>query len=361
MVKNYKLHIYNLDEPSEIQNYKKLLSKKWNNNIYNSVEHLDYFKSNTGEVKFFIFKKNGDILALMPLILRNINFDSKEDLYDVTSPYGYSGPMFCEYATTEDISSFWEYVDRWYANNNVVTEFIRFSLTDNQREYSGNLLNTLLNVKGKLFENFNDQWNSFLPKVRNNYRKAENNNLSFKIYSNAEITKEVISTFKDIYINTMKRNNAQSIYFFSKDYFETLILSNPDNFSIAIVYFEDHPISAELIINLDKTIFAYLGGTDANYFNYRPNDFLRVNIIKWAISENFEYYVLGGGMKDGDGLYKSKKAFFPKNEDVYFYTGRKIINPELYEQLCCLHDSNFKNLSDNDLNQKFFPYYRTTE
>ena len=358
MTNNYKLYINNLDQLSEIASYKELLSNHWDNNIYCAIEHLNYFKTNSGKIKYFTFEKNGNIIVLMSFILRKVENIIEKEYYDVVSPYGYSGPIFSEEADDRDIAEFWKHVDRWYAQNNVISEFIRFSLTNNHQNYSGKLIDTLFNVKGKLLNSFEEQWKSFLPKVRNNYRRAENNNLTFKIFHNNNITEETISIFEDIYTNTMKRNNASSIYFFSKKYFKDLIFSNLNNFSIAIVYFEGTPISTELIININKTIYAYLGGTDSNYFSYRPNDFLRVNIIKWAIERKLDYYILGGGMKNSDGLYKSKKAFFPKDEDIRFYTGRKIINQEIYNQLCLQIDSDYQNFTENDLDQKFFPYYR---
>ncbi|WP_241507179.1 GNAT family N-acetyltransferase [Aquimarina sediminis] len=359
MKQNYNLFIKNLDDSSDVLAYKKLLQNKWDNNVYYSAEHMLHFEKDSEKLKYFLFEKDDSPVILMPFIYREIKLKSQNyPYYDVISPYGYSGPLFNDTVSEEDIIEFWSSVDQWYKDNNVIAEFIRFSLNENHKGYSGYLTKTLSNVRGHLLENFDDQWIAFLPKVRNNFRKAVNHNLEFKIFHKEEITRDIIKIFNDIYVDTMNRNNADSIYFFSSTYFENLILSNLGNFSIAIAYYENIPISIELIISYRDTFFAFLGGTNAEYFSYRPNDFLRVKIIEWAIANNIKHYVLGGGMKDGDGLYKHKKSLFPKDEDVIFYTGRKIVNEKVYDELCSTSNTEYSTVHKENLKDYFFPFYR---
>ncbi len=360
MKKNYQIFTKNLTNKSDVLAYKTLLQKEWNNNVYYSIEHLSHFEKESDKLKYFLFEKDNVPIVLMPFVFREIKIGEKDYPYfDVISPYGYSGPLFNDTLSEEDIIAFWQYADQWYRDNNVVTEFVRFSLNENHVSYSGSLIKTLSNVRGNLLDNFDDQWTSFHSKVRNNYRKALNYDLNFRIYTNDEVTKDIIKIFNDIYVATMHRNNADSLYFFSETYFENLIVSNSDNFSIAIAYYKDIPISIELIIDLGNTIYAFLGGTNAEYFSYRPNDFLRVKIIEWAIDNGKQHYVLGGGMKDGDGLYKNKKSLFPKDEDAIFYTGRKVVNKEIYDQLCLSSSCEYNTIQKEDLNKFFFPYYRS--
>ncbi len=357
--KSYELEIHSLNSDAYIKRYRKLLIENWNNNIYYAYDHLKYFENETNVLKYFLFKVNGSSKVLMPIILRQVEVNGeKTKHFDAITPYGYSGPLYNGDVTEECLKEFWKAVDNWYKENNVITEFIRFSLNGNYSGYNGLLINTLNNVKGTLVSDFDLHWLSFLPKVRNNYRKAVSYNLEVKIFDTHDINENIIQIFFDIYTETMKRLNAKAIYFFSLNYFKSLILNNLNEFSIAFAYLDNIPISTELIIKNDKTIFAFLGGTDANYYSYRPNDFLRVEIIKWAVKSNLKYYVLGGGLKDKDGLYKSKKALFPKNEDVVFYTGRKIINYEVYERLCGEHIDDYAQIHKEELKNYFFPLYR---
>lgn len=357
----YKLTITDLNSDSAIEGYKVLLRNNWNNNVYYSYEHLKYYENDSDSLKYFLFKNNDTPIILMPFIFRKVKINGQEIQYfDVISPYGYNGPLFNNIDVSDNaILEFWNSVDKWYKDNNVIAEFIRFSLNGNFKNYSGTLVESLHNIRGKLLDDFENQWTAFLSKVRNNYRKALKSNLEFKIFHKNEITEEKIKIFHKIYVETMKRNNASDIYFFSWEYFKNYILSNLDCFSIALVYYEGIPISTELIINYNDTIFAFLGGTNAEYYKYRPNDFLRVEVIKWAIENKKQYYVLGGGIKDGDGLYKSKKALFPKDEDVIFYTGRKIINLTIYKEIIKQQNINDIDVIVEDITKNYFPIYRT--
>lgn len=307
--------------------------------------------------KCFIFYHGTKPLVAMPIRLLPIAKASglNEIFYDASSPYGYSGPLIGKEATDTCLRRFWSEVDQWYRENNVVTEFIRFSIKPNFIKYTGRLMPTLQNVAG-ILSDFETIWENFKPKVRNNFRHSEKFNLETKIYSH-DVDAEIISIFYNIYLHTMTRHHANDIYFYEESYFQDLILNNPDKCAIAIVYLDGHPISTELML-LDKdTIYSYLGGTYAEYFHVRPNDFLKISAIKWGLSHNKKYYMLGGGRSDGDQLYKYKKSFFPKDEDLTYYTGRKVILKDVY--LALLGDDVVKIKDDNDLYAEgaYFPIY----
>src|SRR5690606_16259956 len=149
------------------------------------------------------------------------------------------------------------------------------------------------------------------------------------IYHN-NITKEIIIQFHEIYTGTMERNNASQQYFYGLEYFINLITNNPSNCAIIIIYKDGIPISTELLLFSGTTIYSFLGGTVLDYFYARPNDFLKIEVLKWARKKGYAYYFLGGGRKNNDGLYHYKKDFFPLDEDLIFYTGRKIIDEVSY-------------------------------
>lgn len=357
---NYQISLLNLEDDKNVLEYKKVINTFTNKNVYYSLEHMLPFDKDYGNLKCFLFKKKDVGIILMPFIFRSITNDKINNKYfDVITPWGYGGPVYNDSITEDDIVAFWKHVDGWYKDNNVITEFIRFSLNENHKYYSGTTINTLSNVKGILFDDFEEHWTAFNPKVRNNYRKAVKNDLKFKIFRKENITKKEIRIFNKIYESTMLRNNATSTHFYSDSHFENLILKNHNDFSIAIVYFDNIAISVELIIHENDTLYAFLGGTNADYFSYRPNDFLRVEVIKWAIQQKNKYYILGGGITNDDGLHKSKKAFFPKGEPVFFYTGRKVINEIVNEQICLItNKEKYANLDKSKPKDYFFPFYR---
>jgi hypothetical protein len=112
---NYKLLTKNLDESSDIIEYKMLFQKKWSNNVYYSAEHLLHFEKNSDKLKYFLFEKDNEPIILLPFIFREIKINDKEHpYYDVVSPYGYSGPLFNKTLPEEDIAQFWSHLDKWY-------------------------------------------------------------------------------------------------------------------------------------------------------------------------------------------------------------------------------------------------------
>lgn len=356
-IEDYTLKCVTINDDEDIKTYNRLLEKFNEFNTFYSVEYCnhDLFR----KLHYFLFSKKNEPGVLMPIYFKSIQTKGENETskyYDVSSPYGFSGPLINKKVSNKDLTLFWKQVDEWYQSNQVVTEFIRFNLNNNHKSYSGYLLNTLSNVKGEL-RPFNEIWDNFKGKVRNNYRKAEKNGLRAEIFSEY-ISQDIISTFYDIYIKTMVRNNASQNYFYSRAYFEHLITNKQNKTVIAIIYFENNPISTELIIINEDTMFSFLGGTLSAYFELRPNDYLKIEVIKWGIENNFKYYALGGGRADDDSLYKYKKSFFPKDEDVIFYTGRKVLNVKVYQNL-------MKPLTNNEIAlensitdpNKYFPLY----
>ncbi|MBO0592805.1 NeuD/PglB/VioB family sugar acetyltransferase [Cellulophaga sp. E16_2] len=354
----YSLQCLNLRTKDDNDTYKTNLKNFIGYDAFYKTELFSVNNTETEHLKYFTLKKKNIIIALMPFSLRKIILHDKDTTYyDASSFYGYSGPLFNEEITASDIDIFWHLVDDWYKNNKVITEFLRFNLEGNYKQYSGNLIPTLNNVKGKILTDETQQWDGFIPKVRNNYRKAIANGLHSKIY-HGQIEESTIETFYDIYISTMDRNNADSTYYFSLSYFKNLILSNPSSTAIILIFKDETPISSELILLNRDTMYSFLGGTLQSHFDFRPNDFLKMEAIKWGRENGYANYILGGGRANEDSLYKYKKTFFPKNEDAIYYTGRKILNEVVYEKLTTLAKKHTYKINKQDILQDFFPLYR---
>ena len=118
------------------------------------------------------------------------------------------------------------------------------------------------------------------------------------------------------------------------------------------VLYEGQVISTELVIYGSENAYSYLGGTDSHYFHVRPNDFLKVEIIKWAKEKGLRNFVLGGGYGSDDGIYRYKKSFAPEGE-MDFYIGKRIIDKEKYDQFTRM------NFNLIEMDSDFFPLYRT--
>ncbi|WP_051638289.1 MULTISPECIES: GNAT family N-acetyltransferase [Maribacter] len=359
-MKSNTFKVFNIDTPKNFSSYLKECAKINDDNPFFKFDLNLNNKFSKNSIHYFVLHKANNPIILMPIVLRPITINNKQTTFnDVISPYGYSGPLISKETNEKDMNEFWQLADLWYKENNVITEFIRFSLNNNTLGYNGKIIPTLKNVCGELTDP-NTIWNKFDKKVRNNYRKSVENQLTFHIYS-GNMEPKIVSQFYDIYKNTMIRRNADIDLYFSLNYFQNYVKLNPQHCAIAIVSKSNTPISAEFLLLSRDTIYSYLGGTNADFFNCRPNDFLKVNIINWAIENGYKTYVLGGGRMDNDNLYAYKKSFFPKENDITFYTGRKIVNQEIYKYLneeiknsLTMSSINYSDPNTND----FFPMYR---
>ncbi len=351
------LKIIEIKTLDQIECYKRVISDFKIAEPYALFDFINVFNNGIDNLICFIFVNN-DANIVMPGCLNPIKIDGEESGYfDFISPYGYTGPFCSKNITQQDLQKFWKGVDQWYSDHNVITEFIRFNLFENEAAYSGMVIPTMLNVKGNIIEE-DDQWTSFDPKVRKNVNRAKREGLESVVHY-LEVNDDAISEFHGIYIQTMKRTDAKESFFYTFEQFKSFINNNREYVAICTIYLEGKAISSELLLVSTDTIYSFLGGTNENYFDKRPNDFLKVEALNWARLNGKKYYVLGGGYGFEDGIFKYKKSFFP-NDVVPYYTGRKILNQEVYNGLVekvsqLRKDSGLQGLELSD--SSFFPLY----
>lgn len=269
----------------------------------------------------------------------------KNKYYDLSSPYGYGG--FLAKGDPSDIQAILKEYDTYCKAEGYVSEFVRFELFEPYRKYyTGQVETRTHNIVRSLEGTMEEILADFEYKVRKNYRKAVKNGLVILI----DECGERLFDFLRIYYGTMERTEAKEDFFFKERFFKTLN-EMKDNVCYFHVLYEEKVISTELVIYGSENAYSYLGGTDSNYFSVRPNDFLKVEIIKWAKQKGLRNFVLGGGYGSDDGIFRYKKSFAP-NGAVDFYIGKKIFDMEKYGMLMELRGD--VNVCDS----QFFPGYR---
>ncbi len=267
----------------------------------------------------------------------------KDTYFDLITPYGYGGFL----GNVSDWSKLNETYKAYCIENHYICEFVRFELfTDYYNHYGGEAETRTHNVVRSLDMSLDDMWMDFKQKVRKNVKKANSYNLSIII----EATGEHLEDFLRIYYSTMDRTDAESEYYFSEQFYQCLN-EMQDNIMYFYVIYEGKIVSTELVIYGAENCYSYLGGTDREYFDVRPNDYLKYEIIKWAKEKGLKSFVLGGGYGKDDGIFQYKSCLAPKG--IYdFYIGKNIFDKSTYEKLVLLRDR-------YELNDKYFPLYRS--
>ena len=279
-----------------------------------------------------------------PYLIRKI-YDS--NYYDITTPYGYGGPIF-EIKDSKFIELFFKIMNNYFKKKNIISEFIRFTphmanqtiyLTKNQGA-SLNSKNIIINLD-KDIANIN-------KKIRRSYLYNIN-----KIFEHKKITFVIGSLTKykhdffNLYRKNMELKKVDGYLNFGIEYVDLLSKYLHSDIECGIVKDEfNEIISSALYLKSGNYFIDYfLAASSYEHKNKMGNHFLIYNMILWAKEHNYKKMQLGGGH---ESLYFFKNGF-SKETDEYF-TGKIIHNIKLYNNLQ-------KKYNPLPLNN-FFPSYR---
>ncbi|MFB5086094.1 GNAT family N-acetyltransferase [Psychrobacillus sp. PGGUH221] len=313
----------------------------------------EYFKSSLlldeGEpILFYYTDENGSVAY--PFLKRKINNLNGIAIYDITTPYGYGGPLIEVTKSNEDLLIQFNVAFKKYCLDScIVSEFIRFHPVIENYWGIETVLETryIRNTIAIDLQKSEDLFATIPSKTRNMIRKAKRNNLSISKLS----PEGSFSEFVSIYSQTMRRNNAIDYYFFDEEYFKSLFLNIGENLHMFGAYYQDKLVSVTLVMSYGKYVHYHLSGALKEYLHTGANNLLLFEIANWAKIEGYQSFHLGGGYQgNDDSLYKFKKSF-TKDNPLQFWIGKKVYDKEKYDRLVLER----KIQKDNG----YFPLYRS--
>ncbi len=285
-----------------------------------------------GDRTICISLEEGSGGVLYPLVVRPLAAEpwarAGEKRVDAVTPYGYGGP-FAWGASARLGEQFWSSVERWFAEQNVVSSFARLSLFQDQLlPFRGDVQPWIPNVVRRLDQPAEALWKDYAHKVRKNVNAARRGGLTVEF----DRVGARLDEFVAIYTDTMERRGAASTYYFPREFFEAITRDLAGQFVFAHVLAGKRIVSTELVLCSAEHIYSFLGGTLADAFELRPNDLLKHAVIEWGQREGKKAYILGGGPEGRDGIFRYKLAFAPRGE-IQFNVGRAVHDPAAYEDL----------------------------
>jgi hypothetical protein len=262
--------------------------------------------------------------VLFPLVLRPLGVETwaatGEARWDATSPYGHGGPFAWGGVPGEP---FWDAAERWLRAAGVVTVFARLSLfPEDLLPFRGPVIDNAPHLVRRLDLDEEIIWHDYAHKVRKNVNAARRAGLSFEVDREGRR----LDDFLAIYEATMDRRHAGDGYYFSPEFFRTILREMPTSSLLAHVLDAGRVVSTELVLLSATRLYSFLGGTLADAFEKRPNDLLKHEVGAWGRKAGHRAYVLGGGYAGPDGIFKYKLAFAPSGE-VPFRVGCWILDP----------------------------------
>lgn len=349
------IEVLDLNQEVNRELYENIIKSFNSKRPYDSLDFINSFSDGFENLICLKYSQDNNVVML-PGYLREIELT---DMVDFISPYGYSGLIYKTNTAVNIVKKGWSEI-KAYLDNNVVSSFIRFSLDSDYSVFEEGVVPIMKNIKGVIID-YDAQSANFDRKVRKNVKRAKREGLVTDIIKGGDLTDIQLNSFHEIYIDTMKRNNAGEKYFFTLEQFGSFAKSRGDLCAFCFIYDSDKVVSVEMVLQSDDAIFSFLGGTLEEAFRKRPNDLLKYALINWAREEGIMYFVLGGGYGAEDGIFNYKKSFFP--EDVVdYYVGRFIHNKEVYDDL--VEQAKLRYLKDDgktedEFNElSFFPLYR---
>ena len=276
----------------------------------------------------------GEARVLYPFLFRDLSAQpwakGTTPLADITSPYGQGGAVAWG-ADDRDVlaAEFWRAFDAWAFDNHVVSEFVRLPLFEEDLlADSAERLHEFDCVVRSLEPSLDELWMDFKHKVRKNVGKAQRNNLQVEVDTDGSR----LDGFVDVYAHTMERRCAAKWYSFSRSFFESLIDNLRGQFAFFHTTLNGRAVSTELVLISSSTIYSYLGGTLRSAFEFRPNDLLKYEIMRWGKDQGMRRFLMGGGHGSNDSIYRFKLSFAPRGS-VPFFTGRRVLEGSAYDRL----------------------------
>lgn len=346
------MNVYSFVLHDDIDGYSRLLKRTDGYTAYHTPQYLLAEEAaEEAPVNIFVYD-DGERLALLPSIKRNIGavagLEKYDGCYDLKTPHEYSSVLASD--NSEQLcAKFFDGLAAHCRDNNVVFQFIRFNpyrqadLHAAERcGYHVTLSNRQTTVPleqpaEKIFENFSSS-------ARRNVRTAMRNNLTCDCVEHSCAN---VETFRRLYVASMKRLDAKPFFYFNAEYFAKLLNGNDDVKLVFVKHAED-VVAASILLLGGEYAYYHLGCFDVAFSHCRPMDYLLHRLIQIGKAHGKKFLHLGGGSPT---LKDFKQRF--SNARVDYYVAHKIFDEALYDEICSAYLKSVENVDKN-----FLPLYR---
>jgi serine/alanine adding enzyme len=269
--------------------------------------------------------------AVMACIVRPI---PESDLHDVTTPYGYGGPV-------GGGSGFFEEYETWCTERGIVSTFVRYHpLFEN---YRGGGFNASYASPTVAWQLDGELLAGMHGKHRNTVRKAQRAGVAVEAAPSADLR-----TFAALYESTMQRQEAAPYYFFPPAYWERLGALG-DRLVLFDAIHKGEIVASALCMRGDRWLHYHLGATHDSARDLGASNLLLYTAALWGQEQGLETFHLGGGAGGHEDSLFAFKRRFSADGLREFWTGRAVHDEHAYRELS----------GGDDLElDGFFPAYR---
>ena len=318
------------------------------------------FSEEQGEGQAFlaVYQEGAGRLLLWPYLLRPVEGLAIDGYFDVTSAYGYPGPLGRGCAGDEAFltRASRALVDLW-TSQGAVAAFTRFHpLLENHclAPPSAPPQRAGRTVSIDLTRTPEQVWGGYQSSLRNCINKARRNGVRIE----ADLRPEHLQRFACLYRDTMVRNQASDYYFFGEEYFQSLLRHLGPRARLMIARWQDQVIGAGIFVEWNGILHNHFCVNDGRFLHLTPSKVLLDEVRLGGQQQGCRRFHLGGGRGgQTDSLFAFKAAYSKRSHD--FYVWKKVLQPAVYEHLCDVHSRLSSRGRDATANG-YFPAYRET-
>lgn len=303
------------------------------------------------ETAQLLFYRSGKAFIAFPIVIRPI---SNSGYFDVTSVYGYVGPLISDNTIPSDLVDWHEQLLSYFAQNKIVSAFSSLNpFISNQialLQDFGEIENLGAIVYLDL-EKSEEYLNAYSQTTK---RYVKRNRKLFVVREGK--TQEDAQLFMEIYYQSMDRIQAEPHYYFKLPYFMKLLQSKDFDARFVFAHAKDTgEIGAgALIVTTDNRIVQYhLSGTTEKLRHLSPIRTVIDHVRQQSVANGSRFFNLGGGVgSSNDSLYGFKASF--SKDRAPFKVWKFIADQKTYDRLCELYPP-----APNMGKPNYFPKYRS--
>jgi len=341
------------------------LVRESQSDIYHLPGYLTLEAQRTHTLPEGAFITDGDAAVLVPYLLRSDqdllpNQAVMPEVFDVVSPYGYPGLVQNQAARARSgfVIAALERLKQALRERGICSAFFRLhpildadletGLTEEVHCFQGETVSVDLSLTEA------EIWSQTRRDHRNRINRAKRDGLTAHVVP----WQEALTTFVDIYVETMSRVGAADRYLeFDETYFSILGNLLGDRLHLCLVESDGEIASAGLYTEWNGIVQAIFGGTRTAFLKQSPSTLETHHVALWAKARGSQWLHLGGGVgATQDPLFRYKAGFSQQRHR--FHTLRLITDTEQYHTLTQLRAKALGLMAESLYETRYFPAYR---
>lgn len=324
--------MYEVISIQEVMRWKEILDFMRIRDVYYSSHYfLSALSLDPGEALMFYYSDQDGSIAY-PFIKRKIDGEPP-DYFDITTPFGYGGPVVrAEGDSTVLVTGFIEAFSGYCRDERIIAEYIRFHPILGNAVFFENPLKLL-----PLYETYTIDLKRPLkiagPVIRIPSEEQE------VVIKKLGTVRHMFDFLVLYYSEVRRREEADSYYFFTEDYFEALISNLGPLLHLFGAYRGNKLVSACYILADDHTIYQHLDGTLEGEDEKGAVKMLQRKIAEWGADNNMAFYHLGGDFKMESAQIFPIKKDLANMQPSMFYICEKIHDAAVYGKLIVMEET----------------------